>query len=158
MNPKCRLSILLFIVVGASVVDWRTFAEKQVTKLVKCMDVSPASLCLGEIKIRPKRCSQDFYFGRFRCCKTCAKHLKVNLTEDGAFTGQPKFPYYHPKCPNATDAVKATSRESWTSWCELWTEEDPKEICEIGLMQFRCYKTCNVECANDTVDEEKGET
>ncbi|CDW59272.1 hypothetical protein TTRE_0000760301 [Trichuris trichiura] len=121
--------------------------EKSTVPPVDCVNTWPRSLCNSTLKTYGKGiCTSDHFFGRYECCVTCAEVLHITV-DKGKFEGKNNFTYYHPKCPNPTDATMATGGESWESWCKQWiTEEEGPTICQMPLIQYRCYKTCNVAC------------
>uniref|UniRef100_A0A5S6PYK3 ShKT domain-containing protein n=1 Tax=Trichuris muris TaxID=70415 RepID=A0A5S6PYK3_TRIMR len=120
--------------------------DKSKVAPVNCVDVWPRSLCNATLKQYGKSiCTKNNFFGRYECCITCAQALHIAVT-DGKFEAKNNFTFYHPMCPDPTDATMANG-ESWQPWCRQWIdEEEGPAMCQIADIQYRCYKTCNVAC------------
>ncbi|KRZ80962.1 hypothetical protein T10_10243 [Trichinella papuae] len=114
---------------------------------MKCMNYWPVSICENYINIYGKSmCTKNILFGRYQCCISCAKVLKVTVNEDGTFESKDNFKFYDESCPEATDRMVAGN--SWTPWCLAYKDEADGTNCENAIFQYRCYKTCNIDCGN----------
>ncbi|CDW55994.1 deoxyribonuclease II family protein [Trichuris trichiura] len=118
---------------------------------VKCLDYVPSSICSGTIKAYGvDRCRIDEFFGRYQCCWSCAAELDINIDANGRFAEKSGFHFYHRGCPdNVKDATNAFG-ESYTPWCMQWKNVNEGANCAHPLFQYRCHKTCEVSCGEDT--------
>ncbi|KAL1243126.1 Glutathione peroxidase [Trichinella spiralis] len=80
---------------------------------IKCINYWPVSVCENYINIHGKSmCTKNILFGRYQCCTSCAKVLKVTVNEHGIFESKDNFKFYDESCPEATDRMIAGN--SWT--------------------------------------------
>ncbi|KRX26383.1 hypothetical protein T07_11422, partial [Trichinella nelsoni] len=116
-------------------------------KLQKVMEPLPCEDRGGDVTCKKLQKSLTFLdeclsnrrTGRYLCCRTCAKGLGVEITEEGKFKDKGNFTFYEPECPILRD------RES-EKFCEKYQNRSLTYNCHQSEAQAACPKTCNLRC------------